>query len=102
MGGAGCPYVKCRSDRTGTSGKFSSRTWLGTIYRRLHGDLKPSGSPDRIHLMGLVCAKKSFDVKQSEPSDLKGSASKSVIGLSWILGKQALQQNEQLPDRARC
>ena len=57
---------------------------------------------DRIHLMGIVCTKKSFDVKQSESSDLKSSASKSVICLSWFLGKQAFQQNEQLPDRARC
>ena len=48
------------------------------------------------------CTKKSFDVKQSESSDLKSSASKSVICLSWFLGKQAFQQNEQLPDRARC
>ena len=52
--------------------------------------------------MGIVCTKKSFDVKQSESSDLKSSASKSVICLSWFLGKQAFQQNEQLPDRARC
>ena len=89
---------------------------LANIYQELHDDLGcyiPNNgylvkwAEQGVLMLNAVLTVRAHQANSHqghgwESSDLKSSASKSVICLSWFLGKQAFQQNEQLPDRARC
>ena len=39
---------------------------------------------DRLHAFGQTCTEQDTDVDQSKASDLKSTASKSIVGIPWI------------------
>ena len=71
-------------DSAGASGKFSSGKRLGAVYGCDHPCRECTGPSDRLHALGQTCTEQDTDVDQSKASDLKSTASKSIVGIPWI------------------
>ena len=85
MGRPGCITVKYRAYSAGSSGKFTSGTRLGTVYGRGNSCSQCAGQTGCIHALGQTGTEQNSDADESETSDIKSAASKSVVGIQRIL-----------------
>lgn len=85
MGRPGCITVKYRAYRACASGKFTSGTRLGTVYGRGNSCSQCAGQTGCIHALGQTGTEQNSDADESETSDIKSAASKSVVGIQRIL-----------------
>ena len=81
MGRPGCITVKYRAYSACASGKFTSGTRLGTVYGRGNSCSQCAGQTGCIHALGQTCTEQNSDADESETSDIKSAASKSVVGI---------------------